>query len=1009
MMRRLIPASTIAPQRRVVARSLVLPSMSLLQQHRNQSEVPPRRLLYENDSFINGASAMYLESIYQSWKADRKSVDSSWDEVFSARELGSYDTPILSSPIRVLPATVGDAVTVKQSLDDCGRLTWMIQAFEDRGHLMASTDPLNYDNDDPTRRTPSRRFRELLRLDLAFFGFLPDDYKRVVRVGFQDEVGGVLNAHSRPMTIKELHEHLTKRYCGKVGHELSHIADNSIARFLREAVESEGGVYDPLHRRLSKEERLWAWNIVASSVHFEDFFKRKYSTQKRFGADGAESLIVGLRALMDASSKYGVEKVNIGMAHRGRLNVLYHVVDKPFPVILKEFMGITGPELEPFKIQSDVKYHLGARSTTTLRNGKKMATELLANPSHLEAVNPFVQGYTRAEQVSFGPTGRSKVLPIEIHGDAAFSGQGIAFETMGMSELGEFSTGGTIHVVVNNQIGFTTDPKCSRSSAYCTDLGRVYQCPIFHVNGDSPDDVVRVFELAADFRAKFNKSVVIDLVCYRRFGHNENDDPTITQPLMYNRIQSMGDLFTKYSEALIADGVITQKQQMAKSISEKERYGEFQSKAEGVKYGEFLKSCIPERWRNMKYSDQLGNVTLEPTAVSLTQLQPVLNALKVVPDGFVVHPKLQVVLDRRNEALAKGKGIDWGAAEAIAFGSLLVEGVHVRVLGEDVQRGTFSQRHAVLHNQRKASTYTPLAHICEGQAMFTITNSPLSEYGVLGYAGGYSLHDPNALVIWEAQYGDFANGAAIIFDQFLSAGESKWNQQQSLIVSLPHGYDGKGAEHSSGRLERFLQSVSEDADTPAYSPEERAHRVNLEVVYPSTPAQYFHLLRRHVRRNFRKPLILFFSKQFLRSPNESTMEEFTSGRFYPVIEDALVPPAKARRLVLCTGQLYHILKKRREAKGITDVALVRIEELSPFPVAEVQKLLQEYSNAELMWAQEEPRNQGAYNHVEPRIEFYTDGKRELLYAGRSISAAPATGHKSVHDAEEKYICEVVFA
>ncbi|KAH9598069.1 Transketolase-like [Trypanosoma melophagium] len=1008
MMRRLTLTSSASKQL-VALRGSSASSLWLSQQRRNQSNVPERRLLYENDSFLNGSSAMYIDTVYQSWKADKNSVDPSWDKIFSARELQDYEKPILNSPIRVIPTTSGDETTVKQSLDDCGRLTWMIQAFEDRGHLMASTDPLNYESDDPTRRTPSRRFRELLRLDLGFFGFTPEDYNRVVRVGFQGEVGGVLNANSQPMTIKQLHEHLTMRYCGKVGYELSHIVDAESVRFMREAVESGAGPYNPLHRNLSKEERLWAWDIVASAVHFEDFFKRKYSTQKRFGADGAESLILGLRALLENSSNHGIEKVNIGMAHRGRLNVLYHVIGKPFPVLLKEFMGITAPELEPFKIQSDVKYHLGARATIDLRNGKKMATELLANPSHLEAVNPVVQGYTRGEQILCKGDGRSKVLPVEIHGDAAFSGQGIAFESMCISEVGEFSTGGTIHVVVNNQIGFTTDPKCSRSSAYCTDLGRVFQCPIFHVNGDSPEDVVRVFEFASDFRAKFNKSVVIDLVCYRRFGHNENDDPTITQPLMYNRIRSMGDLFAKYSAVLIADGVITQKQRTAKSIAEKERYGAFQNEAGKVHYSQFLKSCIPDLWKNMKYSDELGKVKMEPTAVSRKALQPVLDALKRLPEGFEIHPKLKMVLDRRNESIEKGEGIDWGTAEALAFGSLLLDGVHVRLMGQDVERGTFSQRHAVLHDQKKVGHYTPLAHIQEGQAAFVVTNSPLSEYGVLGYATGYSLNDPNALVVWEAQYGDFANGAAIVFDQFISSGESKWNQQQSVVVSLPHGYDGKGAEHSSGRIERFLQSVAEDVETPAYGPAERAHRVNMEVVYPSTPAQYFHLLRRHIRRDFRKPLILFFSKQFLRSPNESSMDEITSGEFYPVIKDSSVPPEKARRLVLCTGQLYHILNAYRKANGNKDVALVRIEELSPFPVAEVQNLLQEYSDAELMWAQEEPRNQGAYYHVEPRIEFYTKGKRELLYAGRGISAAPSTGYKSAHDAEEKHICEVVFA
>lgn len=1005
-MRRVVSAAS-APHR-VVARSVVPPSL-VWQQRRNQADVPPRRLLFENDNFFTGDSAMYIESMYQSWKQDKNSVDPSWDVVFTAKGLQSYDAPVLSSPIRVLPVASEDPVVVDQSLKDCGRLTWMIQAFEERGHLMASTDPVNYDNDDPTRRTPSRKFKELLRLDLAYFGFGPEDYNRVVRVGFLDKVGGVLNTNSRPMTIKELHENLSKLYCGRVGYELLHIVDGDTARFMREVVENRGGSYDPLHRSLSKEERLWVWDIVASAVHFEDFFKRKYSTQKRFGADGAESLIVGLRALMESSSKHGVEKVNIGMAHRGRLNVLYNVIGKPFPVILKEFVGITGQELEPFKIQSDVKYHLGARSVVTLRNGKSMTTELLANPSHLEAVNPFVQGYTQAAQRAMGKDGPSKIVPVEIHGDAAFSGQGVVFETMCISETGEFATGGTIHVVVNNQIGFTTDPKCSRSSAYCTDLGRVFQCPIFHVNGDSPEDVVRVFELAADFRAKFKKSVVIDLVCYRRYGHNENDDPTITQPLMYSRIRAMGDVFKKYSEMLIAEGVITTQQQTAKSIAEKERYGKFQDMVSQVKYSEFLKSCIPELWRGMKYSDELGNVRIQPTAVSREKLQPVLSALKKLPDGFVVHPKLKTFLNDRIALAEESGSVDWGLAEALAFGSLLLEGTQVRVMGPDVESGSFLRRHAVLHDQSKANSYVPLAHIEKDQAPFIVNNSPCSEYGVLGYASGYALYDPNTFVMWEPQRGNVANGAAIVFDQFISSGESKWNQQQSVVVSLPHGFGDESTEDSSGRIERFLQAVSEDVETPAYSCEERAHRVNMDVVCPSTPAQYFHLLRRHVRRDFRKPLIIFSPNRFLRAPNASQMDEITSGKFQPVIADPSVPPQNARRLVLCTGQMYHILHAYRLSKNVSDVALVRIEELAPFPVAEVQELLRAYGNSELMWAQEEPKNQGAYAHVEARVEFYTKGARELMYAGRGTSASPSTGHRSAHNAEERHICETVFA
>ncbi|KPA81350.1 putative mitochondrial 2-oxoglutarate dehydrogenase E1 component [Leptomonas pyrrhocoris] len=1016
MMRRLVPARGFAwcMSAGITAAAFKAPATpaaatALMVGRRHAADVvPERQLLYDNDSFLTGSSAMYIDDLYHQWKKNPKSVDESWAQLFSRSDLGEYEHGLLDAPIRVLPTESSDPMEVKQSLADCGRLTWMIQAFEDRGHLKAQTDPLNYDETDITQRTPSRRYRELVRLDLPYFGFSEKDADRVVRVGFQDQVGGVWDTSSAPMTIKQLHTLLTKRYCGKIGFELVHLVDAEAKRFIRNQIEVEDET-SSLHRVLNKEEKRRIWDIVASAVFFEDYFKRKHSTQKRFGCDGAETMIVGLRALLERSSKFGVETINLGMAHRGRLNVLCHIIGKPFEVILKEFIGVTGQELHPFQIQSDVKYHLGCRAQLELFSGKVLQTEMLCNPSHLEAVNPFVQGYTRAMQVARGEEGWQKVLPIEIHGDAAFSGQGVAFETMCISEVGEQNTGGTVHVVCNNQIGFTTDPKSSRSSAYCTDLGRVYGCPILHVNGDCPEEVVRVFEFAAEYRAKFHKSVVIDLVCYRRFGHNENDDPSITQPLMYERIRSMPDVFSKYSEVLIADGSVTAKEVTQKAIDEKARYGSFQDAAAQVNYADYLKKSIPPLWKNMKYSDEMGKVTLQPTKITQDTVDKVVTALKTYPPDFQVHPKLKTVLDRRNETIEAGTGIDWGTAEALAFGSLLLEGHQVRVTGEDVERGTFAHRHAVVHDQKKERTYVPLQHISDGQGKMIINNSPLSEYGMLGYAAGYSLYDPNTLVIWEAQYGDFANGGTIVFDQFLSAGESKWNQQQSCVVTLPHGYDGKGAEHSSGRLERFLQMSNEDVATPAYSREERAHRVNWEITYPSTPAQYFHLLRRHVKRDFRNCLVVFFSKQYLRAPNVSTLSELMEGEFQPVIPDPTVPARQARRLVLCSGQLYHTLNKYRETKGVKDVALVRIEELSPFPVAEVQQLLAEYSSAELTWAQEEPKNMGAWNHVEPRIDEYTKGQRQLRYVGRAISAAPSTGYKSKHDREQELICEKCFS
>ena len=967
--------------------------------------VPARMPLHAHDSFLVGTSADYIESMFHQWKADPASVESDWSALFTSPRFSQLTQPLFNEPVRVASnkKRAADAPAVEQSLADCARLTYMIQAFEDRGHLMASLDPLSYE-DEPTKRIPSRRYKESLRLDLESFGFAPADYDKVVRVGFRDNVGGFLNSNTPPMTIRELHTHLKKTYCGNIGFEFSHISDENISCFLRETIENQE---TKLHRQLTVEDKKWIWHSVAEAVMFEDFFKRKFGEQKRFGLDGGESLVAGLRALLNQSSAHGVEQAYIGMAHRGRLNILTHIAGKPFNVLLKEFKGVKADELKPYKMQSDVKYHLGAANDMTMRNGKTVRVDMLFNPSHLEAVNPFVQGTVRAEQFLRGDKGKQQVLPIEIHGDAAFAGQGVVFETMGLSEIGQYGTGGTVHLVCNNQIGFTTDPKSSRSSAYCTDLGRTFQCPIFHVNGDSPEDVVKVFELAADYRSKYGRSVVIDFVCYRRYGHNENDDPSMTQPLMYERIKNHRNIFEIYSAKLQQDGVVTADEVSQKRTEMKRRFDTVFENPQEVRYYDYIKSNIPLRWKSMDYSDAKG--TMGPTAVSHDNLGPVISALKTFPPDFNVHKGLaERVLKRRTESLLSGKDIEWGTAEALAFGSLLNEGIHVRVSGQDVERATFSQRNAVLHDQKTNATYTNLDHVSPTQAPLTITNSSLSEYGVLGFECGYSQHNPNALVMWEAQFGDFANGAQIIFDQFLSAGESKWNVQQAVVVSMPHGYDGNGPEHSSGRIERFLQSVAEDIEAPVLGEVERHQLCNMEVTFPSTPAQYFHLLRRHVKRSFRKPLINFFSKQFLRAPNVSSLEEMTAAGscFQPVIPDISIPTKEAKRLVLCSGQIYHILNRHRQAKQLKNVAIVRLEQLAPFPAAEVRSIVKEYEHADLVWVQEEPKNMGAFWHVEPRIEFLCG--RKINYIGRQASASPATGFKSCHDNEEQQIVTSTF-
>eukprot|EP00796_Vickermania_ingenoplastis_P008198 gene8198-5724_t len=974
---------------------------------------PPARELHFNDNFLSGTSAMYLEQLYQQWLKDPSSVDESWKAVFGNAYANDFDQPLFDFPLRVLPVKQEEPLVaasqvganLEVSLDDCSRAMQMIYAFEEHGHLHADLDPLQYNVSEPTRRTPSRMKREMINLELESFGFSKEDAKRRIAVHFSEMAGGI-RSEPHNMTIEELHGYLMEWYCGKVGYEISYVTDPVLKRYLRSQVEN---LRDQtiLRRRFSPAEKRAMLNLVGRAVFFEDFFKRKFTTAKRFGSDGSESLIVGLRTFIHTVANHGVRKVNLCMAHRGRLNVLANVIGKPFEIILKEFVGVHKEDLEPFKIQSDVKYHLGCRGNFVTRNGNVLEMEILSNPSHLEAVNPIIQGYTKANQRMFSITeGHRNVIPIEVHGDAAFSGQGVAFETMAISEIGEFHTGGTIHVVCNNQIGFTTDPRFSRSSPHCTGLGKAFGCPIIHVNGDSPEDVARVFEFAAEFRLAFSKSIIIDLVGYRRYGHNENDDPSITQPLLYNHIKKFPDVFTRYGDELVAEGVMTEAEVAGVAKEKRDYYNNLQKNAPPVHYSQYLKESIPPKWKGMKYSDELGKVTLEPTAITQQTVNTVLNALTTLPEGFVVHPKLAAVLERRYESIRTGEGIDWGTAEALAFGSLLVEGYEVRLTGQDVQRGTFAQRHAVLRDQNSDATYAPLSALETELRQFSVLNSPLSEFGTLGYAAGYSLYNPKTLTIWEAQYGDFANGATIVFDQFLSDGEDKWNEQQACVVNMPHGYDGKGPEHSSGRIERFLQMSAEDVTTPALSKEMRLHAINWEIVYPTTPAQYFHLLRRHMKRNFRKALVIFYSKQFLRAPNVSTLKELLSGEFQSLIDDPVVKPETCKRVVFCTGQIYFFLQKYRDTKKIHNVAIVRIEELSPFPRREVEEVLQKYSKADLVWAQEEPKNMGAWAHVEPRIEEYTQGKRPLSFAGRHISSSPSTGYAKRHEAEQNYIMQL---
>jgi len=698
----------------------------------------------------------------------------------------------------------------------------------------------------------------------------------------------------------------------------------------------------------------------------------------------------------------------MGMPHRGRLNVLANVVRKPMEQIFSEFQGTASPDPDQdFSGSGDVKYHLGMSYLRPTISGKEVHLSLVANPSHLEAVNPVVEGKTRAKQHYQGDTKRKKSMSLLLHGDAAFSGQGVVFETMGLSDLHAYTTGGTVHIVVNNQIGFTTDPRSSRSSPYCTDVAKAIQAPIFHVNGDDTEAVARVCRLAAKWRQRFHRDVVIDIVCYRKQGHNELDQPKFTQPQMYTAIDRMTPVFKKYSDELIAQGIVTPDE--VKALSERVR-GEMETKLIESK------TFVPSKgdWLSSNWAGMLPpNIEAKQhdTGVERSTLEKVGNAITSLPDTFSPHRMVGKIYQARNDMINTGKGIDWALAEQLAWGSLLLEGNHVRISGQDVERGTFSHCHCVVHDQKAfGDKYSPLTSIDPAQAQFHACNSSLSEFAVLGFELGYSLENPASLVMWEAQFGDFANTAQCMIDQFICSGEQKWLRQSGLTMLLPHGYEGQGPEHSSARLERFLQMCDDDEDefpdVSALGKQSRIQLANWQIVNVTTPANYFHVLRRQVWRDFRKPMVVMSPKSLLRHKLvKSDIEEFLPGsRFQRVLPDTcegLAAPESVRKLVFCTGKVYFDLLSARTAKEVEDVAVTRIEQISPFPFDLVQEEVKKYPNAEVIWCQEEPKNAGAWQYVRPRIVTASRDVRPVqpAYAGRKPAASTATGHGSWHNKE----------
>jgi 2-oxoglutarate dehydrogenase E1 component len=949
----------------------------------------------DSAELLEGVSPAYLQSLHARFVADPRSVDPRWQHWFEGLDRtpagpswarpdwppcetdpvtagfdptqATIEKPAAATPVSVAaPASQGqpaDQSAIVQAAQDTVRAMMLIRTYRVRGHLAADLDPLGlHERELPEDLTP------------AFHG-LDEKSTRPIYLG------GALGFETA--TVAEIVDVLRANYCGHVGLEYMHINDLAERRFLQERMEGKTA-----RITFTAEGKQAILAKVIEAEQWEKFLARKYVGTKRFGLDGGESMVPALEAVIKYGGQYGVHLIVIGMAHRGRLNVLGNVMGKPYRAIFNEFAGGSANP-EDVGGSGDVKYHLGTSSDREF-DGNKVHLSLVPNPSHLEAVDPVVLGKVRAEQVARGDKQASEVLPVLLHGDAAFAGQGIVAECFGFSGLPGYGTGGTIHFVINNQVGFTTSPRFGRSSPYPSDVAKSVQAPILHVNGDDPEAVTFACKVAIDYRQTFKRDIVIDMWCYRRFGHNEGDEPSFTQPLMYAAIRKHPPISEVYSRRLVREGVISQDwaQQWANGF-----VARLEEEFDAAKsYQPDKADWFEGRWSGLGRPDEpvteRRNVVTSIEPPTLEELGQVLTS---VPERFEIHKTLQRILDAKAQMFASGEGFDWATAEAVAFGSLVREGYQVRLSGQDSGRGTFSHRHAVWRNQQTGERYVPLAQV-EG-ARFEVRDSPLSEFGVLGFEYGYSVADPRALVLWEAQFGDFANGAQVIIDQFIAAGELKWLRASGLVMLLPHGYEGQGPEHSSARLERYLQLCAED---------------NMQVAYCTTPANYFHILRRQMLREFRKPLIMMTPKSLLRHKLAvSSAADFTGDSHFRRILSDLGGPADrdVRRLVLCCGKIAYELMEARDKSGLKDVSVVRIEQLYPFPSDPLIARLKRMANLqEVVWAQEESKNGGAWFFVESLIEQCLDAAgsraRRPIYAGRAASASPATGLAKRHVAEQ---------
>ncbi|MBN3520617.1 2-oxoglutarate dehydrogenase E1 component [Algoriphagus lutimaris] len=918
-------------------------------------------------SFIANAHVSYIDELYASYKSEPNSIDPSWKEFFEGFDfaLTNYDvesSDVASSsngkpqPKNGALATPGTIMDMEQLPKEI-KVRALIHAYRSRAHLRSKTNPVR-----------ERRDRKAL-IDPEYFGLGSEDMNTEFQAGNEIGIGKA--------KLSTIVDSLKKIYEGPIGFEYLYIRDPEMLDWFKTKVEKEALAFNP-----KVEEKKRILFKLNQAVVFENFLHTKYLGQKRFSLEGGESTIPFLDAVITTAASLGVEEVMIGMAHRGRLNVLANIMGKTYEQIFSEFEGTAKPDLTMG--DGDVKYHMGYSSDIVTPDSKKVHLKLAPNPSHLEAVNPVVEGFIRAKIDTEHKGDKTKALPILIHGDAAVAGQGIVYEVTQMADLKGYNTGGTIHFVINNQVGFTTDFDDARSSIYCTDVAKIIDAPVIHVNGDNAEEVVFAAKLAAEFRQKFSRDIFVDMVCYRRHGHNESDEPKFTQPELYNLISKHPNPREIYVKRLTERGDIDAK---IASQMDAEFRQLLQDRLNMVKEKPlpYQATKFEQEWGNLRRSTPADFDQSPETGIDEKTIKVVADALTTVPKGFKPIKQIEAQMKQRKDMFFKSKELNWAAAELLAYGSLLTEGKQVRITGQDCQRGTFSHRHAVIHDANTNQPYNSLLEMKERKGLFQIYNSLLSEYAVLGFEYGYGMANPNSLTIWEAQFGDFANGAQTMIDQFISSGESKWQRMNGLVMLLPHGYEGQGPEHSNARPERFLQLSAE---------------YNMVVANITEPSNFFHLLRRQLAWEFRKPCVVMSPKSLLRHPKVvSPIAEFTSGSFREVIKDSAVDAKKVKRVILCSGKIYYDLDEAREKEKVEDVAIVRIEQIHPLPKKQIIDVLAEYKGAEVVWVQEEPENMGYWNYILRLL--YKELPMDVV--ARKSSASPATGYNKVHVEEQKTI------